>query len=91
MRLECGHIFGDACIQEWLSSASTCPMCRAAVGHLCVCGGETKITFEKFLETHNLSVRSAIGADDINQGGLKYFAAANVEWIEKTGSVEGSG
>lgn len=31
IRLQCGHIFCEACIAEWFERERTCPMCRAAV------------------------------------------------------------
>lgn len=31
LRLTCGHIFGKECLKAWLSSASTCPICRKDV------------------------------------------------------------
>ena len=29
--LQCGHIFGQKCITEWLNKKNTCPKCRAQV------------------------------------------------------------
>jgi hypothetical protein len=31
LRLTCGHIFCEDCVEEWLARESTCPMCRATV------------------------------------------------------------
>ncbi|CAD6185525.1 unnamed protein product [Caenorhabditis auriculariae] len=31
IKLECGHIFCTLCIETWLDTNSTCPMCRAAI------------------------------------------------------------
>ena len=31
VRLRCGHIFGRACITEWLTLGNSCPICRAKV------------------------------------------------------------
>ena len=31
IKFECGHIFCEACISEWLTREATCPMCRALV------------------------------------------------------------
>ncbi len=31
IRLDCGHIFCEECISEWLERDRTCPMCRANV------------------------------------------------------------
>jgi hypothetical protein len=28
LQLPCGHIFGSLCLRDWLSQASTCPICR---------------------------------------------------------------
>jgi len=30
-KLSCNHIYHKACIQEWLSNHTTCPLCRAHV------------------------------------------------------------
>ncbi len=31
IRLDCSHIFHETCIEKWLHSRSTCPICRARV------------------------------------------------------------
>lgn len=31
LRLTCGHIFCEDCVEEWLARESTCPMCRATI------------------------------------------------------------
>jgi hypothetical protein len=28
IQLECGHIFGEKCLSKWISTNSTCPLCR---------------------------------------------------------------
>lgn len=28
LQLPCGHVFGDACIAEWMQTKRTCPLCR---------------------------------------------------------------
>lgn len=28
-QLACGHIFGDKCLSKWISTKSTCPLCRS--------------------------------------------------------------
>lgn len=31
IKMPCGHIFGAACIKEWLSKTNTCPLCRTTI------------------------------------------------------------
>ncbi|KAK9461460.1 uncharacterized protein V1516DRAFT_676015 [Lipomyces oligophaga] len=31
LQMPCGHIFGKTCLKEWLSSSTTCPLCRTAI------------------------------------------------------------
>ncbi|KAH4929106.1 hypothetical protein HBI23_141230 [Parastagonospora nodorum] len=31
IQLACGHIFGDKCLSKWISTKSTCPLCRSNV------------------------------------------------------------
>ena len=31
LKLTCGHVFCEDCVEEWLARESTCPMCRATV------------------------------------------------------------
>jgi Ring finger domain len=33
LKLQCGHIFCETCITEWLDRERTCPMCRSTVRH----------------------------------------------------------
>jgi predicted amidophosphoribosyltransferase len=31
VKLHCGHMFCDGCIEEWLRREHTCPLCRAPI------------------------------------------------------------
>lgn len=33
LRMPCGHVFGGACLKEWLYHSPTCPLCRVEVEH----------------------------------------------------------
>ncbi|KAK9365935.1 hypothetical protein V1509DRAFT_320168 [Lipomyces kononenkoae] len=31
LQMPCGHIFGKNCLKEWLTTSTTCPLCRTAI------------------------------------------------------------
>lgn len=31
VKLQCGHVFGEACITSWLTEHENCPLCRAVI------------------------------------------------------------
>ncbi|KAK9239281.1 hypothetical protein V1525DRAFT_398352 [Lipomyces kononenkoae] len=31
LQMPCGHIFGKYCLKEWLTTSTTCPLCRTAI------------------------------------------------------------
>jgi ribosomal protein S27E len=31
--LPCGHVFGEECLQSWLATQNTCPICRLSLSH----------------------------------------------------------
>jgi hypothetical protein len=31
--LPCGHVFGEECLQSWLETRNTCPICRLSLSH----------------------------------------------------------
>lgn len=79
VRLSCKHVFGHSCIQRWLESYETCPLCRATVGLYSFSG--TKSKFEEFLDKHNLT---AVLAEGRSSNTPEYLAAADVRWVEGT-------
>jgi hypothetical protein len=37
--LDCGHVFGEACILRWFKQKNNCPLCRQAI-EPCACSGQ---------------------------------------------------
>jgi hypothetical protein len=65
LTLDCGHSFGEDCIQRWFREHNTCPLCRQPIKP-CPCGGNRET-----LHTYVPPLDSYIQNEAISTGALR--------------------